>query len=107
MCRSRFLRQSLILSRYDTPEARSLFSQHCQNLEGKIRLDRDFTGVLDRVRSGVRQVFERFDEGQRGFEGSAAAEEVEARLSYFTKKVGHRPVLVAEARPFPTCCAPL
>lgn len=50
----------------------------------------DFAGVLGRVKSGVRQGFERFDlEGGKGLEGSAATEEVEMRLEYFTKKVSY------------------
>lgn len=90
MYRAKYLRQTILLSRYDSPEARSLFHKHCFNLEGKVRLEKnDYTGILDRVRPGVKQVFERFDleNNLKGMSGDAAAEEVDARLEWFTKKV--------------------
>ncbi|WWC93486.1 hypothetical protein V866_000321 [Kwoniella sp. B9012] len=85
---AQYLRQTILLSRYDTPESRALFNRHCYNLQGKIRLERtDYEGVLGRVRSGVRQVFERIDlEGPKALSGPAAVEEVDTRLEWFTKK---------------------
>ncbi|ODN90832.1 U3 small nucleolar RNA-associated protein 25 [Cryptococcus wingfieldii CBS 7118] len=84
---AQYLRQTIILSRYDTPESRGLFNRHCRNLQGKIRLEKtDFGGVMDRVRPGVKQVFERIDlEGPKGMEGEAAVDEVEKRLTFFTE----------------------
>ena len=78
-----------MLSRFDSPETRTLFHRYCHNLQGKIRLERnDYPGVLSRVRPGIRQVFERIDlDGSNGFSGEAAAEEVEIRLDWFAKKV--------------------
>ncbi|RXK42415.1 U3 small nucleolar RNA-associated protein 25 [Tremella mesenterica] len=84
---AKYLRQTILLSRYDTPEGRALFHRQCYNLAGKIRLDRaSFPGVLERVRPGVKQVFERVDLGQRGLGGDAAAEEVDKRLEWFLKQ---------------------
>ncbi|ORY35751.1 hypothetical protein BCR39DRAFT_511920 [Naematelia encephala] len=85
---ARYLRQTILLSRYDTPETRALFSRHCHNLQGKVRSDRsDFAGVLGRVRPGVKQIFERVDlEGGKGTSGDAAIDEVDQRLEWFTKK---------------------
>ncbi|WVQ95052.1 hypothetical protein IAU59_002144 [Kwoniella sp. CBS 9459] len=85
---AQYIRQTVILSRYDTPEARALFNRHCHNLQGKIRSDGvNYNGVLDRVKSGVRQVFERIDlDGPKGLSGEAAVGEVDARLEWFTKK---------------------
>lgn len=46
--------------------------------------------MLDRVRPGVKQIFERIDmdapQGRVGLSGTSAAEESDARLEYFTKK---------------------
>ncbi|WRT68504.1 uncharacterized protein IL334_005480 [Kwoniella shivajii] len=83
---AQYLRQTILFSRYDTPESRALFNRHCHNLQGKIRLEKtDYNGVLGRVRRGVRQVFERIDlEGSEGLNG--AVEEVDTRLEWFTKK---------------------
>ncbi|WVQ80182.1 hypothetical protein IAT38_002287 [Cryptococcus sp. DSM 104549] len=85
---AKFLRQTIILSRYDTPEARAIFNRQCHNLQGKVRSEKsDYNGVLDRVKPGVRQVFERFDlDGPKGMGGNAAVEEVDARLEHFSSK---------------------
>ncbi|WVO21378.1 uncharacterized protein IAS62_002686 [Cryptococcus decagattii] len=84
---AKYLRQTIILSRYDTAEARALFNRSCHNLQGKVRSERnDFGGVMDRVRPGVRQMFERFDlEGPKSMSGEAAVDEVEKRLKFFTE----------------------
>lgn len=87
--RAKYLRQTILLSRFDSPDCRAIFNRFCQNLQGKIRLERnDFLGLMGQVRPGVRQVFERFDsEGAKGLEGDAAVDEVEQRLDWFIKKV--------------------
>lgn len=83
---AKYIRQTIMLSRYDSPEARALFSQHCLNLAGKVRTEKaDYEGVMTRVREGVKQVFDRVDLELKGGEGPV--EEVEKRLEYFTKKV--------------------
>jgi len=58
-------------------------------LQGKVRSDKiDHEGVLGNVKTGVRQVFERFDlEGNRGVGPEAAVAEVDQRLEWFAKKV--------------------
>lgn len=86
---AKYLRQTVLLSRYDTPETRSLFHKHCFNLEGKIRLEKnDYPGVLGYIKPGVKQVFERFDgDSRKGLGGDAAVEEVDQRLDWFVKKV--------------------
>ncbi|KAK4687363.1 U3 small nucleolar RNA-associated protein 25, partial [Tremellales sp. Uapishka_1] len=85
---AKYLRQTILLSRYDTPEARSLLHRSCHNLQGKIRLEiPNYGGALARVKPGVKQVFERFDlEGTRSMQGEAAVEEIEKRLEWFVKK---------------------
>ena len=81
MFRSKYLRQSILLSRYETPEFRSLFNRSLYNVEGKIRVERtDFEGVLGGVRKGVKQVFTRL-------KGEDALEELEARFKFFTQTV--------------------
>ncbi|GAA6017310.1 hypothetical protein JCM10207_003690 [Rhodosporidiobolus poonsookiae] len=59
--KSAHLRQSLLLSRFDTPEQRSLFSTSLLNRAGKLRAVPAHEGVLDRVPKGVRQVWQRFE----------------------------------------------
>ncbi|WWC63399.1 uncharacterized protein I303_105999 [Kwoniella dejecticola CBS 10117] len=85
---AQYLRQTILLSRYDTPETRALFNRNCQNLQGKVRLEKvDHHGVLDLVRPGVRQIFERIDiDGSKALNGEAAVEEVDNRVEWLTKK---------------------
>lgn len=85
--KARFLRQTLLFARYDAPEFRALFAQ-CANVAGKARVDAraSLPGVLERVRPGVRQTFERVDTEQRGAGTDAALEELDARFEHFTKK---------------------
>ncbi|KAL1413346.1 rRNA-binding ribosome biosynthesis protein utp25 [Vanrija albida] len=88
---ARLLRQTLLLSRYDSPESRALFNG-CANVAGKVRVDASagLGGVLDRVRPGVRQIFNRIDvdapRGAGSLSAEAAVEEVDTRFEYFTKK---------------------
>jgi U3 small nucleolar RNA-associated protein 25 len=86
---AKYLRQTILLSRFDTPETRSLFHKYCFNLEGKVRLEKnDYPGVLSYIKPGVKQVFERIDgDSRKGLGGDAAVEEVDQRLEYFVKKV--------------------
>lgn len=107
---AQYLRQTILMSRYDTPEARALFHRQCLNLEGKVRLDKsDHAGVLSSIKQGVKQTFERVDlEGVKGMSGDAAIDEVEQRFKHFTTKVSKLllalcTALIAATRPFPLC----
>lgn len=82
------LRQTLLLSRYDMPECRALLHHMCHNAAGKRRSDAAATlrGVMERVRPGVKQVFERIDVDAKGVSGEAAADESDTRLDWFIKK---------------------
>lgn len=77
------LRQSVLLSGYDAPEMRSLFSRTLVNVAGKMRTIQDSTlserGVMDEIRQGVRQSFIRFDCANLQMEH-------ELRFQYFTQK---------------------
>lgn len=87
---AQYLRQTILMSRYDTPEARAIFHRQCFNLEGKIRLDKvDYDGVLSSIKRGVKQTFERVDleSGAKALSGEAAVDEVEQRFKHFTTKV--------------------
>lgn len=87
--KAKYLRQTVLLSRYDMPEARGLFHHACHNVAGKVRVDAagGLKGVLDRVQPGVRQVFERFDAEDKALGAEAGIEEVDRRLEWFSKKV--------------------
>lgn len=92
---AQYLRQTILMSRYDTPEARSLFHRQCFNLEGKIRLENSsLPGLLSTIRPGIKQVFERVDlaaPGPKGLSGDAAVDEVEQRFKHFITNVSRFP----------------
>ncbi|GAA6036049.1 hypothetical protein JCM8097_006587 [Rhodosporidiobolus ruineniae] len=73
------LRQSILLSRLETPELRSLFSHSLLNRAGKVKALATYDGVLDKVPRGVRQVWTRF-------ESADVASEEDKRFEWFTQK---------------------
>lgn len=54
--RSKFLRQTILLSAYETPEMRSLFNKSLINIAGKVRTEGKYEGELVKVKRGVKQV---------------------------------------------------
>ncbi|TYH68688.1 hypothetical protein ES332_D05G004100v1 [Gossypium tomentosum] len=77
---ARFYRQTIILGYYLNPDMNALFNHHCVNYQGKVKSVREHRGVLPKVLSQVRQIYERFD-------ASSIADVDDARLEYFEKKV--------------------
>ncbi|CAO1621681.1 unnamed protein product [Parajaminaea phylloscopi] len=75
-------RQSILLSTYDAPEMRGVFSHSLQNIGGKSRTLQDSSaqrGIMSEVRQGIRQSFVRFD-------CANLQTEHDLRFQYFTKK---------------------
>ncbi|KAH1067897.1 hypothetical protein J1N35_032884 [Gossypium stocksii] len=77
---ARFYRQTIILGYYLNPDMNALFNHHCVNYQGKVKSVREHRGVLPKVLSQVRQIYERFD-------ANSIADVDDARLEYFEKKV--------------------
>ncbi|XVF50516.1 hypothetical protein PTKIN_Ptkin04bG0107400 [Pterospermum kingtungense] len=77
---AKFYRQTIILGYYLNPDMNSLFNRLCLNYQGKVKSVRDHKGVLPKVLSQVRQIYERFD-------ADSIADVDDARLEYFAKKV--------------------
>ncbi|KAM0789091.1 hypothetical protein ACM66B_003149 [Microbotryomycetes sp. NB124-2] len=80
--KSAYLRQSILLSAYETPEMRAMFSHSMKNVAGKIKVEPTFdnNGVLSRVPRGIKQVFTRFDNFKD------VQSEDDARFEHFTTK---------------------
>ncbi|KAM0748711.1 DUF1253-domain-containing protein [Meredithblackwellia eburnea MCA 4105] len=75
-----FLRQSVLLSAYETPEIRALFNTSLTNVAGKIKAEpENEEGVLADVPKGVKQVWTRF-------ETNDVYAEDDARFEHFTTK---------------------
>ncbi|XP_031483331.1 protein NUCLEOLAR FACTOR 1 [Nymphaea colorata] len=77
---AQFYRQTILLSCFLTPEMNALFSKICLNYEGKVKLVREYKGILQKILLQVRQVYERFD-------ATSAIDIEDARFDYFVQKV--------------------
>ncbi|KAG7098451.1 hypothetical protein E1B28_000401 [Marasmius oreades] len=75
---SEYLRQSILLSAYETPETRALFNNNLKNLAGRIRQDKRWSAID--VPEGVQQNFIRF-------ECSNPQSETDKRFNYFITQV--------------------
>ncbi|XP_050119546.1 protein NUCLEOLAR FACTOR 1-like isoform X3 [Malus sylvestris] len=72
-----FYRQTILLSYYSNPDINNLFSKHCNNYNGKVKLVHEHKGVLPKV---ILQVRQRFD-------ADSIQHIDDACFEYFTTKV--------------------
>lgn len=77
---ARYFRQTIVLSAFNTPELSELFRFHCQNWEGKVRLQLECPGVLQNLGVKVKQTFSRF-------QPTSAGQDPDARFNYFTAAI--------------------
>ncbi|OSD06957.1 digestive organ expansion factor [Trametes coccinea BRFM310] len=75
---SAYLRQSILLSPYETPETRALFNHSLKNVAGRIRTERRWSPI--EVPEGIDQQFIQFD-------CSNPKDEPEKRFQYFTTQL--------------------
>ncbi|KAK7443522.1 rRNA-binding ribosome biosynthesis protein utp25 [Stygiomarasmius scandens] len=73
-----YLRQSVLLSAFETPETRALYNANLKNVAGKVRLDKRWSPV--QVPEGIEQNFIRF-------ECANPKDEVDKRFNYFTTQL--------------------
>jgi len=73
---ARYLRQTIVLSAYGSPELNSLFNQHMLNIGGRVKTQPEYPGVMGDLGLQVRQTFTRFD-------APAPADDPEARFKFF------------------------
>ncbi|KAJ8076353.1 rRNA-binding ribosome biosynthesis protein utp25 [Marasmius tenuissimus] len=73
-----YLRQSVLLSAYETPETRALFNNNLKNVAGRIRQERRWSPID--VPEGLHQDFVRFD-------CVSPQDEADKRFNYFTTQV--------------------
>ncbi|OLN82226.1 U3 small nucleolar RNA-associated protein 25 [Colletotrichum chlorophyti] len=77
---SKYFRQTIVLSAFNTPELTELFRTQCHNWAGKIRFQADQPGVLQQLGLKARQTFSRF-------ECASIEKEPDARFNYFTTAI--------------------
>ncbi|RDX42707.1 digestive organ expansion factor [Lentinus brumalis] len=73
-----YLRQTVLLSAYETPETRALFNQSLKNVAGRIRTERRWTPI--EVPEGIDQNFVQFD-------CNNPKDEPDKRFQYFTTQI--------------------
>ena len=79
--KARYLRQTVVLSPFNTPELNQLFNAKMLNLAGRFKIDRStFEGVMGNVGLSIKQTFSRFD-------APSALSEPDSRFKYFTNTV--------------------
>ncbi|KAF5507101.1 U3 small nucleolar RNA-associated protein 25 [Colletotrichum aenigma] len=86
---SKYFRQTVILSAFNTPELTELFRTQCHNWAGKIRFQADYSGVLQQLGLKARQTFSRF-------EAKSIDKEPDARFDYFVSAI--LPSLIKRAK---------
>ena len=86
---AKYFRQTIIMSAFNTPELAELFRLHCQNWQGKVRLQLECPGVLQQLGVKTKQTFSRFSV-------PSPDQDPEARFNYFTKVIV--PSLVKRAK---------
>ena len=79
---SRHVRQTILLSAFQTPEINALFNRRCLNFEGKLRLRTTHKGVLGQLTIKTRQQFERIP-----MRASDVVNADDIRFKYFVKNV--------------------
>ena len=80
---SQYLRQTVILGAFLTPELLTLFSKRMLNVSGKLRYAPEYTGELAHLRLAgleIKQIFSRFD-------SPSITADVDKRFEYFTSAV--------------------
>ncbi|KAF5328624.1 hypothetical protein D9619_011630 [Psilocybe cf. subviscida] len=73
-----YLRQSVLMTGYETPETRSLFNSALKNVAGKIRLEKTYAPI--EVPAGINQSFVHFD-------CTNPVDEPEKRFHHFTTQL--------------------
>jgi Utp25, U3 small nucleolar RNA-associated SSU processome protein 25 len=97
LCSAAYLRQTILLSAYETPEIRSTYNQSLKNLQGRVRTFRRWSPV--QVPEGLDQVHTSFAVIKSNqlayvevqnfiqFDCSSAKDELEKRFSHFTNQL--------------------
>ncbi|KAI9708126.1 MAG: rRNA-binding ribosome biosynthesis protein utp25 [Bogoriella megaspora] len=77
---AKYLRQTIILSAYNTPELNSLFNKNMLNVSGKVKVQPEYDGSYLSINFPLKQTFSRMD-------SASPAADPDARFKYFTSAI--------------------
>lgn len=77
---SKYFRQTIILSAFNTPELAELQRRHCYNWAGKVRIQPKYPGVIESLGVKTKQTFSRF-------QAASVAVEPDAKFEYFVSAI--------------------
>jgi U3 small nucleolar RNA-associated protein 25 len=77
---SKYFRQIIALAAFNTPELNTLFFNQSKNWAGKIKINADYSGVIQELTLKMKQTFSRL-------ESPSFATDPDARFTYFTTTI--------------------
>ena len=77
---AKFLRQTIVISAFNTPEINNLFTSHMHNVAGKTRFLKNYDGAMIDLGVEIKQTFSRY-------ESSSVISDPDKRFKYFTTAV--------------------
>ena len=77
---ARYLRQTVVLSAYVTPELNRLQSTSMQNVAGRVKITRAYPGAIAEIGQQIRQTFSRYD-------SASPVSDPDDRFKYFTSTI--------------------
>lgn len=75
-----FLRQTIVLSKYLTPELITLFNHQMNNIDGKVKCQPHYNGAIEKINLQVKQTFSRFA-------SDSPIDDPDVRFKYFTTAI--------------------
>ncbi|KAI5778232.1 hypothetical protein EDC01DRAFT_697321 [Geopyxis carbonaria] len=77
---AKYLRQTIVLSQYLTPELNSIFTHHMHNIGGRLKSQPEYEGVMGDLGLQIQQIFTRFP-------SASPAADPDARFKHFTSAI--------------------
>ena len=77
---AKYLRQSIVLSAFLTPEMKALSSRHMLNVSGKLEYQPEYAGAIVSVGQSIKQTFSRF-------QSANVVDDADARFKYLTTSI--------------------
>jgi len=77
---AKYLRQTLLISAFNTSEINRLFTNHMHNMAGKVKISKSYDGAIVDLGVQIKQTFSRFD-------SLSLSSDPDIRFKYFTTTI--------------------